>query len=141
MYPAVIARIRECLTQNIFPAELIQNRPREDGTPDINLERAKALLQNARKLPPEAWDDALAHRESFDSPVGYVEWNKRPDLEVYVKSARDKIERLWNRGDALEVAMGWFLQALRCRIGGSRVEILAGRDGKADGRAFNYYKR
>jgi len=139
IYPAVIERIRYCLAENVFPSELVQSRVDETGEPVVSTDRAKTLLSNARRLPDSAWADALAHRQLFF--VGRVyQTPKRRDISLYAKSLQSDIERLWLRGDALEVAMGWFLQALRCRIGGSNNTILAGDNAGTDEVPIYHYQ-
>lgn len=124
-YPAVIERIEYVLRENVFPSEIVQQRM-VDGDLQISTSRSITLLNNAKSLPAEAWVDALAHRKTFTSPVGYIPPKKRPDLAIYTAEVREDILRVWNRGDALEVAQGWFLHALRCRIGGANGRILTG---------------
>jgi hypothetical protein len=128
MYPAVIARIRYCLDEKVFPAELIQSRMDEDGKPVVLTDRAATLFANARLLADvssSAWDDALEHRENFFAGRVYAPPGKR-SLDLYADNLKADIQQLWYRGDALEIALGWFLQALRCKIGGSNNTILTG---------------
>ena len=126
MYPAMIERIQYVLHGGIFPGEIIQQRM-VDGELEVSTSRTKRLLNYAKSLPEDAWQDALTHRKNFRSPVGYILPNKRPSLDLYTPEFRDDIKRLWNRGDALEVAQGWFLHALRIQIHGwKRGKILTG---------------
>lgn len=137
IYPVTIERIRYVLQNQVFPDELIQHRVviLDDGTPEpqVSTDRAKRLLANARRLPDYAWDSALRHRAEFDSPIPYplgVAPHDRPDIKVYAPAVRDKIQWVWDRGDALEVAFGWFHHALRIQIGGFRGRVLSGFSGE-----------
>lgn len=129
MYPATIARIQYVLSNSIFPDELLQKRFDDSNLPLISTDRARRLLTTARALPATAWQDALLHRSEFTSITGYAPPGKRNSLEIYSSKLRPDIQRLWQRGDALETALGWFLQALRCSIGGSNNRITTGLSG------------
>lgn len=139
MYPAVIDRIRYCLDENVFPSELIQNRADEAGNPTISTDRATTLLRNARQLPDTAWYEALLHRQDFFGGKVYTTPDRR-NIALYAKNLQADIQRVWERGDALEVALGWFLQALRCRIGGSNNTILAGENAGTDEQPIYHYQ-
>lgn len=138
MYPAVFERIEYVLTNNAIPDELIYHQI-IDGEVIGQSDRAKRLLRSAKALPDSAWEDARKHRKEFITFVGYLAPNKRPPLEIYASDIHDAVQRLWARGDALEVAVGWFLHALRIKIGGSKNTILSGKlDGETDHDFFHY---
>lgn len=140
MYPAVIERIHTVIQEELAPTELIQQRINEAGEVVVSTDRMKTLLNNAKSLPPSAWEDARSHRNAFDSPVGYAPPRHRPPRDTFSSEAQGRIERIWQRGDALEVALGWFLQALRCKIGGSNNTILSGAlDGETP-QDYYYYQ-
>lgn len=126
MYPATIARIQYVLEENVFPSELIQQRV-IDGELQVSTDRAKRLLATAKNLPPTAWQDALTHRNMFTDVVGYGPPRQRQPVTNFASDLQNDIEQVWYRGDALEVSLGWFLNALRCKIGGSNNTILSGR--------------
>jgi len=130
LYPAIIIRIQEVLA-GANPTELLATSER-GGTA-----RADILLANARALPERAWEDALCPREQFIAIpyLSVVEKNgkiRAELMEAFSKSLRPEIERMVARGNALEVALGWFLHALRLEYGGTINTITTGK-GKAEG--------
>lgn len=127
LYPAMVARVFEVLG-GANPTEILA-LPERGG-----VERANRLMANARGLPVQAWEDALRPREEFcELPYGaFVERNggvKVQMLEALAKGKRAEVERMVQRGFALEIAMGWFLHALRLALGAVDVTITTGRDG------------
>jgi len=129
LYPPIIARIVEVLDSNEPPLELVA-LPEKGGWA-----RAETLLKTARELPAEAWEDALKPRDEFHE-VSYqsvVDRNGKVNttmLNMLKAEDRKAVERLVNRGFALEVALGWFSQALRLRVGGYRLRITKGEKGE-----------
>lgn len=129
LYPPVIARIKEVLESGETPVELLAMPKKGGGA------RAQTLLDTARNLPEEAWDDALKPRAEFHatSYQSFVDRNGKVNaavLDLLKATERKEVERMINRGFALEVALGWFSQALRLRVGGYRLRITKGEDGK-----------
>lgn len=92
LYPAVIDRIRHCLATDLkYPPELVDIDPQ----PGIDPWRAAGnYVAAARRLPPQAWDDALAD---------LAELGTDPN-------------RLADRRTALELARLWFTRALKNRV-------------------------
>lgn len=125
MYPAVIARIRDILDNRIaIPDELRQERVNDAGFVEVVIDRAKYLRNAAAAVPPQVWSNALKPRSEFSRYLTYQPVKNRAPLELYADVYRDDLSVINKRGDALEIALGWFLQALRCKIGGSNVHIL-----------------
>lgn len=115
IYPVVIARIQEVLN-GAMPIELFATSER-GGTA-----RADVLINNARKLPPQAWSDALLPRTNFIdlSYSAFVRPNggiKEDMVNALESDARSRVLQMLRRGYALEIAYGWFCQALRLAVG------------------------
>lgn len=100
IYPVTISRIQEVLAADVYPEEL--SDPATD--PRIDSRSAgKIILNDAKRVSEEEWDNALKHRQSFDG----------------IKDIR-KIEL---RAFALDVARRWFTQALHVQVGGDRTPM------------------
>lgn len=94
--------------------------------------RAKVLLQNALALPAKAWEDALHPRIEFH-PVEYKTLNMDVMRSLGISAeGLAQIQEVKDRGDALEIAMGWFLHALRLRIGAFNLSIGSGAPAGSD---------
>ena len=127
LYPTIIARIQECL-EGANPVELLATTERGGSR------RADVLIKNARALPAEAWQDALRPREEFIAlPYGsFVVKNGGINQVMFSaldSSIRAEVSRMINRGFALEVALGWFLHALRLHYGAHNTTITTGKNG------------
>ena len=115
VYPAIIVRIQEVLKGG-NPSELLASAERGGSA------RADILVKNARALPEPAWSDALLPREEF-TPLPYASFVERNGLaradllNALDQSIRAAVERMIYRGYALEIAYGWFCQALRLEYG------------------------
>lgn len=115
LYPAVIERIQEVL-EGANPNELLASTERGGSA------RADRLVAEARALPESAWKDALTPRADFiDAPYfAFVEKNgrlKESMLEMLPEETQPYALRMVQRGYALEIAMGWFLHAIRLEFG------------------------
>ncbi len=119
LYPTVIKRIRYILDTREIPYEL--NAPREEG----GNSRARNLMKKILALPIEVWKDAETTREWFiDLPVkSDYEQLKAAGLP---QESLNQLVRLQYRARALDLALGWYMHALRIRIGGHHGHILAG---------------
>jgi len=116
LYPALIERIKKVIFDGDNPSEILA--PTERG----GTARADRLLETARSLPPQAWDDALKPRDEFtEIPYQAVVAKNGGMIESVVASFDDKtakdVVKMVNRGYALEVALGWFSHALRLQVG------------------------
>jgi len=114
-YPVIIDRIKEVLNGS-NPNELLASAERGGSA------RADILTANARELPEQAWLDALEPRSQFISlPYGaFVEKNGRARQEMLAildDETKALVIRMIQRGYALEVAYGWFCQAIRLEFG------------------------
>lgn len=152
MYPAAVEHIKEVLkmarssgaleelttpetgevtvgayVRRIMAGDLSQHTPELVATPERGGDaRARQLVLNAAQLPDSAWKDALTDRDKVHPEIPF---SIDLDLLVRVGASKDAIQaaqRVKQRGVALEIALGWFLQALRLEIGGSNNTI--GRD-------------
>src|SRR5574341_1244378 len=104
----------------LMPLELDAPTSRGGG------ERMYVLLRNALALPEAAWEWALIDRDQFYPMIPYIpraDWLEQLSLPG---ESREVVGMVQARGHALEVALGWFLHALRLKIGGGNVDI--GRD-------------
>ncbi len=119
LYPPVIERIQYILETREIPYEL--NAPREEGGDS----RGRILTKRVIALPLGVWIDAMTHRTAFiDLPVkSNIEQLKSAGLPL---ESLNQIMRLKYRSLALDSALGWFMHALRIRIGGHHGHILAG---------------
>ena len=127
-YPVVIARIREVL-KGANPSELLASTERGGSA------RADVLTRNARAIPEEAWGDALLPRSEFiDLPYfSFVEKNgmaRKNMLAMLDKKTSPLVERMIKRGYALEIALGWFCQAIRLEFGAYDLTITRNEDFK-----------
>jgi hypothetical protein len=115
LYPVIITRIQEVLA-GANPSELLATAERGGSA------RADVLLANARQLPAEAWNDAQMPREEFTA-LPYSAFVKRNGLAIpellgaLDPQTRQDVERMIARGYALEIALGWFSQAIRLEFG------------------------
>lgn len=121
LYPAMIARIREVL-DGANPSEILASTERGGSA------RADVLIANARTLPEQAWQDALRRRDEFTSlPYSsFVKKNGRARediLQALDTPTREAVVRMIQRGYALEIAYGWFCQALRLAFGAYELTI------------------
>lgn len=115
LYPAMIARIQEVL-KGANPNEILASMERGGNA------RADRLIAEARALPERAWEDALRPRDEFIEAeyFAFVERNGRLRegmLNMVSPKVRPEIRRMVERGYALEIAMGWFLHAIRLEFG------------------------
>jgi hypothetical protein len=115
MYPVIITRIQEVLA-GANPNELLATAERGGSA------RADVLIQNARALPEQAWQDALTPRSEFTVlPYGaFVERNgqaRQDMITVLSPATQADVIRMIQRGYALEIAYGWFCQAVRLEYG------------------------
>jgi len=115
LYPVIIARIRDVLV-GANPNELLASTERGGSA------RADRLVAEARNLPEQAWLDAVCHRNEYGSAdyFSFVERNgrlKESMMELLPDKARGEVLRMVQRGYALEIAMGWFLHAIRLEFG------------------------
>jgi hypothetical protein len=138
LYPTVIVRIKEALTEyrrqeaageididGIVP-ELVTTPGRGGNA------RAKILLRNALALPEKAWDDALRPRTEFH-PIEYKTLNMDMMRSLGIsEEGLAQIQEVKDRGDALEVAYGWFAHALRLAIGSFSLTIGSGAPAGSD---------
>lgn len=129
LYPAIIARIQECLAEyrrqeaageididGIVP-ELVTTPGRGGNA------RAKVLLRNALALPAKAWADALRPRTEFH-PIDYQSLNMDVMRSLGIsEEGLAQIQQVKDRGDALEIALGWFVHALRLALGSWTLNI------------------
>jgi hypothetical protein len=119
LYPAVLKRIQYILETREIPYEL--NAPREEGG-DV---RGRKLVREIMALPIDVWADARTSRDWFiDLPV-------KSDYDQLAAAglppdSLNQLLRLKYRAKALDIALGWFMHALRIRIGGHKGRILAG---------------
>lgn len=128
LYPVVIARIREVL-KGANPSELLASTERGGSA------RADVLVANARALPEGAWGDALLPRGEFiNLPYfAFVEKNglaRQDMLDLLDKKTRPLVQRMIQRGYALEIAYGWFCQAIRLEFGAYDMTITRNEDFK-----------
>lgn len=115
LYPSTIQRIKEVLA-GANPIELLASDERGGNS------RANRLIVEARALPEEAWEDALKPRDEFIqvSYFSFVERNgrlKEEMLDLVIPDVQEEVKRMVARGYALEIAMGWFLHAIRLEFG------------------------
>lgn len=115
LYPLIVDRIKEVLA-GANPSELLASVERGGSA------RADRLIGDARSLPSDAWGDALRPRNEFvELPYfAFVEKNGRARqnmLDLLTPDKRVEVERMIHRGYALEIAYGWFCQALRLEFG------------------------
>ena len=104
LYPAVIARIQEVLA-GAQPTELFALIARGGNA------RAEALVANARKLPAQAWKDALRSRDEFgELPyAAFVDRNGTVNEQLIGKLPKPDqadVRRMIQRGFALEICLG-----------------------------------
>lgn len=121
VYPVMIARIQDVLA-GANPSELLASAERGGSA------RADVLVANARELPEQAWQDALLPRNEFTSlPYSaFVEKNGRARQDMLAlldETTRDQVTRMIQRGYALEIAYGWFCQAIRLEYGAYNLTI------------------
>lgn len=123
LYPAVVARIKAAVAEyrkqqaageidlEAIVPELVTTPGRGGNA------RARVLMTNALALPDKAWDDALRPRSEFHA-IEYKAINMDVMRSLGIsKAGLAQIQQVKDRGDALEVAIGWFLHALRLAIG------------------------
>ena len=115
MYPVIIARIQDVLS-GANPSELLASAERGGSA------RADVLVANARQLPEQAWQDALLPRDEFTilPYAAFVEKNgraKQEILDALNEETQAVVIRMIQRGYALEIAYGWFCQAIRLEYG------------------------
>ena len=120
LYPAVIARIQECLA---------------GASPD-ELHQSGYLLTMARAIPADAWADALLPREEFIGVdfASFVEDGKPNQalLDMVAIEFRGDVERMVYRGLALDLARRWFTRSLGYEYGQCNLHITTGiNDDKA----------
>lgn len=100
LYPDLIAHIRAALESGELPDELITRA----GDPMIAPgQAAHKWLGKARKVALSAWDDALEPRDAFDDAADAA--------------------RIAARAEALEVAQGWFVRALKTATGPCHIKL------------------
>ena len=125
LYPAVLERIQEVLETGSTPSELMALTERGGNA------RAEILLATARALPQDAWINALIPRSEFYPDVPYISLDKRESLFPLIDANYlPTVQALCTRGDALELALGWFLHALRLALGGFNAKISKNPDYK-----------
>jgi len=127
-YPTVIVRIQEVLA-GANPSELLASAERGGSA------RADILVRNARTLPEQAWFDALVPRSEFIGLpyFSFVEKNgvaRQNILELLDKGTRAQVESMIQRGYALEIALGWFCQAVRLEFGAYDLTVTRNEDFK-----------
>jgi hypothetical protein len=108
------------LPPDLMPSELDAPILRGGG------DRMYRLVRNALALPVEAWEWALIDRDQFYPNIPYQpkgDWLQSLEMS---EESRTAVMRVQARGYALEIALGWYLHALRLKIGGSYSDI--GRD-------------
>lgn len=120
MYPAVIARIQECIA----------------GASADELHESKYLVTMAKQIPTEAWDDALLPRDQFigvDYSTFVQDGRPRQDLlDMVTAEYRDDVLRMSHRGMALDLARRWFTRSLGYEYGPCNLHITTGiNDDKA----------
>jgi hypothetical protein len=120
LYPAVIARIQECL----------------GGAPADELHESKYLVTMAKQVPVEAWADALLPRDQFIGVdfSSFVQDGKPHEelLNMVAVEFRGDVLRMVQRGLALEVARKWFTRSLGYEFGRCNLHITTGiNDDKA----------
>jgi len=130
MYPATIARIQECMT--LWRQQIVEHGEADiqECAPELcapkyrgGTGRAVQLMKNALAVPDDGWQFAMLDRREFypaldyPAPIAFFE-------SVGVGPDFLEVARQVNaRGDALEVAVGWFLHALRLQLGGTNNQI------------------
>lgn len=121
MYPAVITRIQACIAGD-DPEELYES---------------KYLLTMAKQIPADAWADALLPRDQF---IGvdfsmFVQDGKTNQelLNMVAIEFRGDVQRMINRGLALDLARRWFTRSLGYEYGRCNLHITTGIN---DDRAF-----
>lgn len=98
LYPALVARIRECLERNVRPRELLDL---DNPNPDVPVDAAARLYRgHAQALPDGALDLALTPADECPA------------------------ELLADRAAALELCRKWFTRALKNRHGLGRQLVL-----------------
>ncbi len=119
LYPTVIKRIRYILETREIPHELTAVREEGGDT------RGRTIMRRILALPIEVWKDAETTREWFvDLPVK-SNYAQLETAGLPVESL-NQLLRLQHRAKALDLALGWYMHALRIRIGGHHGHILAG---------------
>jgi hypothetical protein len=86
------------------------------------------LIAEARALPAQAWTDALTARDEFSQAeyFAFVERNgrlKESMLKILPVKSQGEVRRMVERGYALEIALGWFLHAVRLEFGACATDI------------------
>lgn len=116
LYPAVITRIQAVLA----------------GEEPVELQGSRYLVTMAREIPAQAWQDAQSPREEFiDVPWASFVHDGKPDtllLEMVHPNRRAEVERMVNRGMALEVARKWFTRSLGHEYGQCNLHITTGKN-------------
>ena len=122
LYPAVIARIHDVLAGKAEPVELRDS---------------KYLVTMARGVPATAWGDALLPRDQFiDVPFAAFVQDGKPNemlLRMVHPDRKAEVERMVQRGLALEVARKWFTRSLGHEYGQCNLHITTGKN---DDKAF-----
>jgi len=114
-YPVVIARIREAVQDKFPPAELMYERGFENAPP---FEGAERMVAQARVIPEDVWEDALAGRDDIPIPesgygvVQLCDIGQQSVQGVPLNYDADTL-RLARRAYALELVQRWILRALR----------------------------
>lgn len=121
LYPPIIARILDVLA-GANPNELLASTERGGSA------RADRLIAEARALPIQAWKDALIARDEFSAAeyFAFVERNgrlKESMLKMLPLKSQVEVRRMVERGYALEIALGWFLHAVRLEFGACATDI------------------
>lgn len=100
VYPMMVAYIRQALGET--PADVTHGlRPK-------TVSAIRPLLQQAKALPPEAWELALVPRADVEAANLITRLRNRwPDKETALSV----------RGQALEIARLWFTELLHERVG------------------------
>lgn len=120
LYPAVIERIQECLA----------------GAPADELHESKYLVTMAKQIPAQAWEDALLPRDEFSELPFFVFVQDGQKNVALLDSLADEfrapVERMVDRGMALELARKWFTRSLGYEYGRCNLHITTGiNDDKA----------
>lgn len=121
LYPAVIARIQDVLA----------------GDEPVELGPSRYLVTMAREIPADGWKDALRPRSDFiNVPFLTFVRDGKPDamlIDMVHPNHRADVERMVNRGLALELARKWFMRSLGNEYGQCNLHITTGKN---DDKAF-----